>query len=65
MSQEYEAVVGLEVHIQMNTYSKAFCGDSNSFGQEPNTHVSSISLAHPGTLPVSNALHIELSLIHI
>ncbi|MEL6124415.1 MAG: Asp-tRNA(Asn)/Glu-tRNA(Gln) amidotransferase subunit GatB, partial [Bacteroidota bacterium] len=55
----YDTVVGLEVHIQMNTKSKAFCGDANSFGDEPNTNVSAVSLAHPGTLPVANAAHVH------
>lgn len=59
MSQEFDTVIGLEVHIQMNTISKAFCGDSNDFGQEPNTNVSAVTLAHPGTLPVSNVKHVE------
>ena len=54
MSQAYDTVVGLEVHIQLNTLTKAFCGDALSFGAAPNTHVSAISLAHPGTLPVLN-----------
>ena len=54
MSQAYDTVVGLEVHIQLNTQTKAFCGDALSFGAAPNTHVSAISLAHPGTLPVVN-----------
>ena len=58
----YETVVGLEVHIQMNTQSKAFCADALSFGAEPNTHVSTISLAHPGTLPVANDQHIKNAL---
>lgn len=59
MSAAYDTVVGLEVHIQLNTQSKAFCGDALSFGAEPNTHVSAISLAHPGTLPVANTDQIE------
>ena len=50
----YETVIGLEVHIQLNTKSKIFCGDSTYFGSEPNTLVSAISLAHPGTLPKIN-----------
>ncbi len=49
-----EVVIGLEVHIQLKTESKAFCGDSTAFGADPNTHVGSISLAHPGTLPMIN-----------
>ena len=56
MDQEtpIEAVIGLEVHIQLNTNSKAFCSDSAAFGSDPNTHVGTISLAHPGTLPMIN-----------
>lgn len=54
VADKYEAVIGLEVHVQLNTKSKAFCGDSATFGGEPNTHISPISLAHPGTLPRMN-----------
>ncbi|WP_205509477.1 Asp-tRNA(Asn)/Glu-tRNA(Gln) amidotransferase subunit GatB [Longitalea arenae] len=50
----YEIVVGLEVHAQLLTKSKLFCGDSAAFGGEPNTHISPITLAHPGTLPKLN-----------
>ena len=46
----YETVVGLEVHAQLLTQSKLFCGDSTAFGSEPNTQVRPITLAHPGTL---------------
>lgn len=56
---KYDIVVGLEVHIQLNTASKAFCGDANVFGDQPNTNISAITLAHPGTLPVANKLHID------
>jgi aspartyl-tRNA(Asn)/glutamyl-tRNA(Gln) amidotransferase subunit B len=52
--QDYEIVIGLEVHAQLLTQSKLFCGDSTVFGKEPNTQVSIISLAHPGTLPKMN-----------
>jgi aspartyl-tRNA(Asn)/glutamyl-tRNA(Gln) amidotransferase subunit B len=52
--EAYETVVGLEVHAQLLTDSKLFCGDSAAFGAEPNTHVSAITLAHPGTLPMMN-----------
>lgn len=52
--QSYEIVVGLEVHAQLRTQSKLFCGDSIAFGAEPNTQVSPITLAHPGTLPKMN-----------
>lgn len=51
---KYETVIGLEVHVQLGTKSKAFCGDDASFGAPPNTHVSTISLGHPGTLPRLN-----------
>jgi aspartyl-tRNA(Asn)/glutamyl-tRNA(Gln) amidotransferase subunit B len=50
----YEVVVGLEVHAQLLTDSKLFCGDSAAFGGEPNTHISPITMAHPGTLPKLN-----------
>lgn len=50
----YEPVIGLEVHAQLLTESKLFCGDSTQFGDSPNVHVSAISLGHPGTLPVLN-----------
>ena len=50
----YETVVGLEVHAQLLTLSKLFCGDSIAFGAEANTHVSPITLGHPGTLPKMN-----------
>jgi aspartyl-tRNA(Asn)/glutamyl-tRNA(Gln) amidotransferase subunit B len=51
---KYEAVIGLEVHAQLNTRSKLFCGDPNSFGAEANQNVSVISLGHPGSLPRLN-----------
>ncbi|MFL5787002.1 MAG: Asp-tRNA(Asn)/Glu-tRNA(Gln) amidotransferase subunit GatB [Flavisolibacter sp.] len=53
-NEKYEIVVGLEIHAQLNTKSKLFCGDDTKFGNEANTHVSIISLAHPGTLPRLN-----------
>lgn len=59
---EYEAVIGLEVHAQLSTKSKLFCGDSTQFGASPNTQVSPISLAHPGTLPKMNKKAIEYAL---
>ena len=55
----YEPVIGLEIHLQLATKSKAFCGDDASFGGAPNTHVSSISLGHPGTLPRLNRKQVE------
>ena len=59
---KYEAVIGLEVHTQLLTESKLFCGDSTQFGNPPNTNVSAVSLAHPGTLPVMNEKAIELAI---
>ena len=53
--------MGLEVHAQLSTKSKLFCGDSTAFGASPNTQVSPISLAHPGTLPKMNKKAIELA----
>src|SRR5215471_5019945 len=58
----YETVVGLEVHAQLLTQSKLFCGDSTEFGSEANTHVSPITLAHPGTLPKMNKKAIEFAI---
>lgn len=50
----YEAVIGLEVHVQLNTTSKIFSPEKSEYGGHPNTHTHPISLAHPGTLPVVN-----------
>ncbi|MBS1738087.1 MAG: Asp-tRNA(Asn)/Glu-tRNA(Gln) amidotransferase subunit GatB [Bacteroidetes bacterium] len=61
--QNYEAVIGLEVHIQLLTQSKLFCGDSTQFGAAPNSHVSAISLAHPGTLPLVNNAATDLAIL--
>lgn len=52
-------VIGLEVHAQLLTKSKLFCGDSAAYSTDPNTHISPITLAHPGTLPMMNAKAIE------
>lgn len=59
LQAEYEVVIGLEVHAQLLTASKAFCSDSAAFGAKPNRHVSPVSLGHPGTLPFINKKHIE------
>ena len=59
---KYEAVIGLEVHAQLATKSKLFCGDSIAFGAEPNTHVSPITLGHPGTLPKTNKKAVEYAI---
>ncbi len=55
MSVELEAIIGLEVHAQMNTRTKMFCGcDNDAFGKEANTTVCPVCMGHPGTLPVAN-----------
>lgn len=58
---KYEAVIGLEVHAQMLTKSKAYSNDVNEFGAIPNSNVSPISLGHPGTLPFMNKKTIEFA----
>ncbi len=57
----YETVIGLEVHVQLATKSKAFCGDDTTFGADPNTHISVVSLGHPGTLPKMNKKQVEFA----
>jgi aspartyl-tRNA(Asn)/glutamyl-tRNA(Gln) amidotransferase subunit B len=59
---KYEAVIGLEIHAQLATNSKLFCGDNTSFGAEPNTHISPITMGHPGTLPKTNAKAVEYAI---
>jgi aspartyl-tRNA(Asn)/glutamyl-tRNA(Gln) amidotransferase subunit B len=58
----YEPVIGLEIHVQLSTRTKMFCGCEVTFGDEPNTHTCQICLAHPGTLPVANEQAIEFAL---
>ncbi len=62
VSNQYEAVIGLEVHAQLATASKLFCGDSTAFGAEPNTHISPITMGHPGTLPKTNKKAVEYAI---
>jgi len=59
----HEVVVGLEIHAQLKTKSKAFCSDEVAFGASPNTLVSPISLGHPGTLPVHNKEAINMAIV--
>ena len=54
MSKEYEVVIGLEVHVELNTKTKIFCGCSTEFGGAPNTHVCPVCSGMPGSLPVLN-----------
>ena len=56
---KYELVVGLEVHAQLLTKSKAFSSDRNEYGRLPNTNTNPVSLGHPGTLPVLNEKSVE------
>ncbi len=62
LTDKYEAVIGLEVHTQLLTESKLFCGDNTAFGNPPNTNISPVSLAHPGTLPVMNKKAIDYAI---
>ena len=59
MMQQYETVIGLEVHVQLSTQSKIFCADDATFGGAPNTHISIISTAQPGSLPRLNEKVVE------
>ncbi len=56
---KYEAVIGIECHVELKTESKMFCGCPNAFGGEPNTKVCPVCLALPGALPVPNAKALE------
>ena len=72
---KYAVNIGLEVHIQLNTHSKAFSTDEVQFSTDSNTNISAVTLGLPGTLPLANRAHFEkaiklglslgLSLIHI
>ncbi|MES2628390.1 MAG: Asp-tRNA(Asn)/Glu-tRNA(Gln) amidotransferase GatCAB subunit B, partial [Bacteroidota bacterium] len=59
---KYETVIGLEVHIQLSTKSKAYCSDHYEYGGLPNTQVSPISLGHPGTLPRVNRTQVDFAI---
>src|SRR3954470_18530483 len=59
---DYEAVMGLEVHVELATATKLFCGCANEFGAEPNTHVCPVCLGLPGSLPVLNERAVEFAL---
>jgi aspartyl-tRNA(Asn)/glutamyl-tRNA(Gln) amidotransferase subunit B len=59
----YEPVIGLEIHVQLSTRTKMFCGCELSFGDEPNVHTCPVCLGHPGTLPVVNAQAVHFALM--
>ncbi len=61
-AEKYEAVIGLEIHAQLATQSKLFCGDATAFGAEPNSHISPITMGHPGTLPKTNVKAVEYAI---
>jgi aspartyl-tRNA(Asn)/glutamyl-tRNA(Gln) amidotransferase subunit B len=62
MMSDFEAVIGLEVHAEMKTESKAFCRCSTAFGGEPNTHVCPICMGMPGVLPVLNRSMVDFAM---
>jgi aspartyl-tRNA(Asn)/glutamyl-tRNA(Gln) amidotransferase subunit B len=59
---KYEVVIGLEVHAQMLTKTKAYSNDVNEYGSAPNSNISAVTLGHPGTLPVMNKKTIEFAI---
>jgi aspartyl-tRNA(Asn)/glutamyl-tRNA(Gln) amidotransferase subunit B len=63
MSMEYEAVIGLETHVQLKTKSKMWCGCANEFGADPNTNVCPVCLGMPGVLPVANEEALRLTVL--
>ncbi len=61
MSQDYEVIIGLEVHVELKTASKLFCGCSTEFGADPNTHTCPVCLGMPGVLPVVNGEAVRMA----
>ena len=62
MKKEYETVIGLEVHVELATKTKIFCGCSTAFGAAPNTHTCPVCTGMPGSLPVLNKRVVELAM---
>jgi aspartyl-tRNA(Asn)/glutamyl-tRNA(Gln) amidotransferase subunit B len=63
MAEAFEPVIGLEIHVQLSTRTKMFCGCALSFGEQPNTRTCPVCLGHPGTLPVLNAEAVHYGLM--
>lgn len=63
MNSSFEAVIGLEVHAQLLTDTKIFCGCSTKFGNDPNSNVCPVCLGHPGVLPVLNKKVVEFAIL--
>ena len=61
--EKYEPVIGLEIHAQLLTESKAFSSSSTKFGASPNTNTDPVTLAHPGTLPVLNRKVVDYAIM--
>jgi len=62
MESRYEPVIGLEIHAQLNTRTKIFCGCSTAFGAPPNSHVCPVCLGLPGALPVLNRQAVDYAI---
>ncbi len=62
MSERWEAVIGLEIHVQLKTRTKMFCSCPSGWGGKPNAHTCPVCLAHPGALPVPNGAAIEATI---
>ncbi len=60
---EFEATIGIEVHVQLKTNTKIFCGCPNSFGDKPNTNICQICCGYPGTLPVLNSKVVDYAIM--